>query len=115
MTMKRTPAALMPLKGNNRRASHREIINGLKRGLPNKDIRAFILLYLFLKIFAEQAFRFYKEYYDEDDEGISVLVFTRYVTCSQALDEPQQYAAEHCPWYAAYAAEDRCCKGLDAC
>ena len=76
ITMKSTPAALIPLKGNNRRANHREIINGLKRGLRNKDIRAFILSYLFLKMFAEQPFRFYKEYDNEDDEGIRILVFT---------------------------------------
>ena len=76
ITMNNTAAALIPLKGNNRRASHREIINGLKRGLPNKDIKVFIPLYLFLKIFAKQPFRFYKEYDDEDDEGIGILVFT---------------------------------------
>jgi len=74
--MKRMPAALIPLKGNNRRASHREMMNGLKRGLANKDLNASILLYLFLKIFAEQPFGFYKEYDDEDDEGIGILVFT---------------------------------------
>ena len=73
--MKRTPAALMPLKGNNRRANHREIINGLKRGLPNKDITAFILLYLYLKVLAQQPLRFHKQNNDEDDEGIGILVF----------------------------------------
>ena len=89
ITMKRMPAALIPLKGNNRRPNHREIIKGLKKGLLNKDIRLFILLYLFLKVFAEQSFRFYKEYDDEDDEGICIFVFTRYVTCPQALNEPE--------------------------
>jgi hypothetical protein len=75
-TMNRMQAALIPLKGSNRSANQREIINGLKKGLSNKDIRPFVMLYLFLKVFAEQTFRFHKEYDDEYDKGISILVFT---------------------------------------
>jgi len=76
MTMKSKIAALIPLKGSSRRASHRETINGLIKGFANKDVNASILLYLFLKAFAEQTFRFYKKYDNQDDEGIRVLVFT---------------------------------------
>ena len=60
--MNNTAAALIPLKGNNRKANHKDIINGFRKGLANKDVNASILLYFFLKIFAEQTLRFYKEY-----------------------------------------------------
>lgn len=43
--MKRSNAALIPLKGSNRKADHRAIITGLKRGFLSKDTRAFIWLY----------------------------------------------------------------------
>ena len=74
--MKSIKAALIPLKGSNRKADHRAIIPGLKRGFLSEVSRAFIWLYFFLQIFPEQPFRFNKQYYNEDDEGICILVFT---------------------------------------
>lgn len=74
--MKRINAALIPLKGSNRKADHRAIITGLKRGFLSKDTRAFIRSYFFFQIFPKQPFRFNKQYYNEDDESICILVFT---------------------------------------
>ena len=88
--MKRTEAALMPLKGSRRKASQRAMNAGFNRGFFIMDVRAFIPSYLFFLTPAEQTFRFYQQYYDEDDERVGVLIFARDVPRSKALDESEQ-------------------------
>ena len=73
--MKRTDAALIPLKGSNKKAAHRAINNGFKKGFFNIDVNLFILLYFFFQMFTQKTFGFYKKYYDEDDESVCIFVF----------------------------------------
>lgn len=87
--MKRTDADLIPLKGSNKKENHRAIKTGFKRGVLSMDINPLIRSNFFFQIFTEKAFGFDKQYDDEDDEGVCILVFTRYITCSQALDETE--------------------------
>ena len=64
-------AALIPLKGRKSRESQSAMI----RGLAIFSLRSGTVSNLLQFSFSEKSSRFDEKYYDQDDEGIGILVF----------------------------------------
>ena len=116
---KKIMAAVIPLKGRKSKDSHKAMMNGLNKflyfslGFRIWDFEVDTFLNLFQFRLTEESPWFDKEYDDQDNKCVSILILTRDVTSAQALNKAEENPTDHGSPDAADSTEDSSGEGFN--